>query len=133
MADSRSVIALRGPPMPERTPADEISQAAATLREAAAKATEGPWIAEYSGPTGNCVIPHDAQSTREHVAKTQLYHAQADAEWIALMSPVLAEPLAAWLESWDGFDVPESAPHSDDWEHALKVSRAINANRKATP
>jgi len=56
-------------------------------------ATEGPWIAEVSGETGHCVIPADAQSTREHVAKTQLYAAAADAEHIARHDParVLAE------------------------------------------
>uniref|UniRef100_UPI003F495274 hypothetical protein n=1 Tax=Arthrobacter silvisoli TaxID=2291022 RepID=UPI003F495274 len=55
----------------------------APIRERLAAATEGPWVAEYSGEQGNCVIPHDAQSTREAVAITRLYHQQADAEFIA--------------------------------------------------
>ena len=46
-------------------------------------ATEGPWIAEYSREQGNCVIPHDARSTREAVATTHLYDQAADAEFIA--------------------------------------------------
>ena len=46
-------------------------------------ATEGPWVAEYSGETGDCVIPHDAQSTREAVAVTRLFHRTADANAIA--------------------------------------------------
>lgn len=50
-------------------------------------ATDGPWIAEVSGETGNCVIPADAQSTREYVAKTQLYAAVFDAEHIACHNP----------------------------------------------
>lgn len=66
--------------------------------EAAAQAaTEGPWIAEVSGETGHCVIPSDAQSTREHVAKTQLYAAAFDADHIAAHDParVLRE-VATW-------------------------------------
>ncbi|WP_371053671.1 hypothetical protein [Rhodococcus gordoniae] len=55
----------------------------AELRKLLAKATDRPWIAEYSGPTGNCVIPHDAQSTLEAVAFTRLLPAWHDAELIA--------------------------------------------------
>jgi hypothetical protein len=50
-------------------------------------ATDGPWVAEVSGETGNCVIPADAQSTREYVARTQLYAAAFDAEHIARHDP----------------------------------------------
>lgn len=50
-------------------------------------ATDGPWIAEVSGETGNCVIPADAQSTREYVARTQLYAAVFDAQHIAEWDP----------------------------------------------
>lgn len=47
------------------------------------EATDGPWVAEYSGETGDCVIPNDAQSTREAVAVTRLFHRTADANAIA--------------------------------------------------
>lgn len=46
-------------------------------------ATDGPWTAEYSEAQGNCVLPHDAESTREAVAVTRLFHQQADADFIA--------------------------------------------------
>ena len=46
-------------------------------------ATEGPWKAEFSGGMGNCVIPHDARSTREAVCVTRPYRALFDAEFIA--------------------------------------------------
>ncbi|MGW7195537.1 DUF6221 family protein [Streptomyces chryseus] len=61
--------------------------------QTARQATEGPWLAEFSGETGNCVIPADAQSTREWVATTQLYAAAFDAGHIARHDParVLAE------------------------------------------
>lgn len=56
--------------------------------------TEGPWVAEYSGEQGNCVIPHDAQSTREAVAVTRLYHQQADANFIAASRSLIPELVA---------------------------------------
>ena len=52
-------------------------------RALADHATEGPWFAEYSRKTGDCVVPYDAQSTREAVAITRLMHAPSDAVFIA--------------------------------------------------
>ena len=48
-----------------------------------------------------------------------------DAAWIALVSPAIAEPLAAWLESWDGIPFNEHGPMADDLQHALNVARTI--------
>ncbi|ANU79458.1 hypothetical protein Gompeii16_39 [Mycobacterium phage Gompeii16] len=56
--------------------------------------TEGPWIAEYSSEQGNCIIPHDAESTREAVATTHLYHQRADAEFIAQARTLVPELVA---------------------------------------
>nr|BFE31342.1 hypothetical protein GCM10010200_035930 [Actinomadura rugatobispora] len=44
----------------------------------------------------------------------------------AAMPPVFAVAVAEWLESWDGFDQPETAPHADDWKHALQIARLVN-------
>ena len=58
-------------------------------------------MAEYSGETGDCVIPHDAQSTREAVAVTRLFHRTADANAIAdahNMFPRALDALNAVLE-----------------------------------
>lgn len=52
------------------------------IEQRADAATEGPWIAEY-GEQGHCVIPGDAQSTREAVVVTRLYRQAADAAFIA--------------------------------------------------
>ena len=78
--------------------------------QTAHEATDGPWVDEFSGETGHCVIPADAMSTREYVAKTQLLAALPDARHIARHDParVLAEVeakrrLLDWLErtrSW---------------------------------
>lgn len=46
-------------------------------------ATDGPWTAEYSREQGHCVLPPDAESTREAVAVTRLFHQHADAKFIA--------------------------------------------------
>ena len=73
--------------------------------------TDGPWVAEYSGEQGNCVIPHDAQSTREAVCTTHLYYQAADAEFIAAARQLVPELVAELkttraelerLHSWDG-------------------------------
>lgn len=63
-----------------------------TIHEAA---TEGQWVAEYSAETGDCVIPHDAQSTREAVAVTRLFHRTADANAIADAHNMLHRALSA--------------------------------------
>lgn len=75
-----------------------MSDIVTRARELLAGITPGPWIAEYSGEQGNCVIPADAQSTREAVCVTRLYHQQADAEFIAA-APQLVTELADRIES----------------------------------
>ncbi|WP_205879611.1 hypothetical protein [Mycobacterium paragordonae] len=75
-------------------PDDIIARAEAALEGV----TDGPWVAEYSGEQGNCVIPHDAQSTREAVCTTHLYYQVADAEFIAA-ARTLVPALAAELEA----------------------------------
>lgn len=46
----------------------------------------------------------------------------------ALMPPTIAAPLASWLESWVGYDVPADSPHAEDYRSALDIARAINAS-----
>lgn len=98
---------------------EELRQAAAVLRETAAKATPGPWlhhatIGERSedGHTYTITRPYCGNQTLEpcspacgaDVLTTGLEGCEednlteADAAWIALANPLLAEPLAAWLE-----------------------------------
>ncbi|MFV8317065.1 hypothetical protein [Mycobacterium sp. 23] len=69
---------------------DIIARAEAALEGV----TDGPWVAEYSGEQGNCVIPHDAQSTREAVCTTHLYYQVADAEFIAAARQLVPELVA---------------------------------------
>ena len=83
------------------SPAVVLRTAAARVRETARGATRGPWAAEESREHGFRVGTSDGQ---EWVAWTGAYDdepdpSRADAAWIALMHPGLAEPLAMWLET----------------------------------
>ncbi|AFL47992.1 hypothetical protein AVANI_88 [Mycobacterium phage Avani] len=71
-----------------------MSDVVARAKAALEGVTDGPWVAEFSGEQGNCVIPHDAQSTREAVCVTRLYHQQADAEFIASARSLVPELIA---------------------------------------
>ncbi|MFF5404588.1 DUF6221 family protein [Streptomyces misionensis] len=106
----------------------QIKKAETTARAA----TGGPWITEFSGETGHCVIPADAQSTREHVARTQLYAAAFDAEHIAMHDPaatlrrctadrkILTEHRPYGGRGWDGHACIGCGESHDSWiiDHA---------------
>ena len=74
---------------------DQIREWLDESQQLADKATEGPWIAEFSSEQGDCVIPHDAQSTREAVAVCRLYYRGADARLIAESRTRLPQAVAA--------------------------------------
>ena len=67
----------------------------AKRRELLDAATEGPWVAEYSSLHRDCVVPHDARSTREAVAQTRLLRAAGDARFIADARTALPRALDA--------------------------------------
>lgn len=54
-----------------------------------------------------------------------------DPELAAYVAKLLAAgpALRAWLKSWQGLDVREDGPHSDDWALALRAARAINGSK----
>lgn len=92
------------------SPADELRQAAAKVRQTAAGVEYGsPWAVADDVPdlvVSGELRPYGAPA----VAKANF----GSASWIALMSPALAEPLAAWLEGQGrrfnnemGLDTPE--------------------------
>lgn len=89
------------------TPAEELRAAAVKLREMAKSATPGPWATADCELYPRWIISEGAtegeSSYAAEVAKS--YHdddglaiSDADWQWMAFASPVLAEPLAAWLE-----------------------------------
>lgn len=94
----------------EKTVAEELRAAARKLRDLAAKAPEGPWSWDGpiwgdgpDGPDTSTLIVTDPK--RETVVLLPFAHepfrhprAEEAAPWIRMMSPVVAEPLASWLE-----------------------------------
>lgn len=127
-------------------PAEELRSAAAKLRETAAKATPGPWehvSTDDDGIRPLWVIgppedPEDGWTCREvvyftdemagllaDVTEPEGIMSRADLDWMALMGPTVAHPLATWLESFDGIDLSEHAAVPDDYLHAVQVARAI--------
>jgi hypothetical protein len=82
-------------------PAETLRAAAAKVRETGAKATPGPWTAQE---VPDEVYVEIMAGTEVAVAHAVCEHpaapgAAADAEWIALMSPALAGPLASRLDA----------------------------------
>ncbi|WP_329520537.1 hypothetical protein [Spirillospora sp. NBC_01491] len=127
------------------TPVDELRAAATRLRETAAKATPGPWKTKGFGEFGWLVV--DANPAGRFSVETEdNEHGRADAVWIALASPVLAEPLADWLEQcandlagaertaakWPGdFSDPlDICDEPDSVRRALTLARAVNRGAK---
>ncbi len=53
-----------------------------------------------------------------------------DMDWIALAGPQIAEPLAVWLESWDGVSLSEHHAMPEDYAHALAVARALTGGAR---
>lgn len=116
----------------------ELTEQLKAERQIVEAATEGPWIAEYSGEQGNCVLPSDAQSTREAVAVTRLYDRQADAEFIAHARTALPQRNAqvqAVLKMTD--DLPDPGPrtgYAAGYNQACRdIRRAIEETHEPAP
>ncbi|TYB50253.1 hypothetical protein FXF51_56865 [Nonomuraea sp. PA05] len=130
--------------------ASELRPAAARLREAARKATPGPWTAEHPSWAGENAVLSTALNGHAvavcgEETKGADHPASADAAWIALASPLLAEPLAALLEHFaakyerltEVFGDPPSGPAHRlaagkpelSVDFALAVARIINGRQ----
>lgn len=124
------------------TPAAELRAAAAKLREMADRTIGGPWYTvglPWNDRTLYVIAgdedPHRGMYVAdvEHPTLERSGTENANAEWIALANPAIAEPLAAWLEDCAG--QAESMPGPGRFgtcdepgsvQHALAVARAIN-------
>lgn len=138
------------------TPSGELREAAALLRSRAGKATPGPWTAgEPWQITGNPDPVQTVTAVGEHHQHVDVagYRVQTedygddggidpgDAEWIAMMSPAVAEPLAAMFDHAadvaDRMDrhSPGGQCREDQYVHsvvcALAVSRSITKAQEA--
>jgi hypothetical protein len=107
---------------PDPTPSETLRAAAARLRELAAKATDGPWYwngsqVDVEPTTRGTYVVGDGQQEDDVVTPE-------DGAWIAIMSPVVAEPLAAWLcqeAAWHDTQIFRTSSR----HHALAFARSI--------
>lgn len=117
----------------EPTTTTDLRKAAALLRDLAAKAVEGPWRyshgshrndydkAEVIAENGGWIV------AASHAVNDDSFR------WIAALSPAVAEPLAAWLDSVaeqkedNRFQVGSGfSPYPvDGADHALAFARAL--------
>jgi len=105
----------------EPTPAETIRAAATRLREAAEKATPGPWgaVEDYDGRyfvEGVAVMLADPDDPETW------YDAQPDAAYVALVNPVVGLAVADWLDA-----AASSSYFSSGTHRALAVARALLA------
>ncbi|MFD0902378.1 hypothetical protein [Actinomadura sediminis] len=152
------------------SPADELRAAAQKIRDTAKGATPGPWqvgngveigigieqhspgrfsydalLAEVTSENDRINDVEDAKDFRS--VDITVGSAEADAAWIALASPQIAEPIAAWLEGagcdlggaeaylartvpGEIFDPFEYVDEPDSVRAALAVARAINGGAR---
>lgn len=109
----------------------ELRKAAQTLRETATKAMPGPWESLEGGDrlvawkVGSDGFDDDF----DYVVDEPVDHS-GNAEWIALTNPLLAEPLAQWLETEAHMVDIRGLSAEGQTFHALKVARAINGTAR---
>ena len=113
------------------SPSETLRAAATKLRETASKATPGPW---QIGPEfGDMVTsPEPNWNGNPTVIASDLADGHPgfdwnNVAWVALMSPAVAEPLAAWLETCanDLADARHYIDEPNSCEHALAIARSI--------
>lgn len=92
-----------GPPMSAESPAVLLRRAADHLDELAKGATtkHGAWLADHTLPGDEaCVmVVTNAEKGWAQILFAADWGTDADARWIAALSPVVAAPLAAWLRA----------------------------------
>lgn len=125
--------------MNEKTPAEQLRAAAIKLRDTAKAATSGPWVA-YATPgprvDDDCAWtlgrPYcekgSPQECEPECGVTVLTTgsegcendnvSEGDAKWMELANPLLAEPLATWLEKtatqWADDTYLDESEHTDN-------------------
>ena len=95
------------------TGAQQLTAAAERLERLAARTTAGNWRTAGLLAIRPEVVAHHPDGGTEHVAEARA----RTAEWIAALSPAVAEPFVAWLRS------AASAEPVDD--AALELARTL--------
>lgn len=83
--------------MADRTPAETLRAAAAKVREVASPTVPGPYTSHWiKGRVAGAVYRGQVHlaTTQERIGTPRPHMA----DWVALMSPLLADPLARWME-----------------------------------
>jgi hypothetical protein len=119
------------------SPAEELRAAAATLRGLSARVPSGRLTLHEdlieSGGSAESAVLTDSRDGMDALVLS----GEWSGEELALIRLLVAvrgavEPLAAWLESWNGIEsFCEDGPMDEDFRHALKVARAVNASAPA--
>ncbi len=110
---------------------DQLKRAASLLRQIGEQSTPGPWHVEQTN-LSNWIVDAVGVSVADcGLDEDVLPEVHADATWIALASPAIAEPLALWLESDAGLiDDMAAAGFGDDiiaarFTPALDLARIV--------
>ncbi|WP_035796393.1 hypothetical protein [Kitasatospora mediocidica] len=124
--------------MPDQTPAEQLTAAAARVREFAAIATPGPWrphdthLGEY-GHTATVLTDREELNATELVAWLPTMghkpwnedrNVWANSAWMALMHPAVGAALADWLDD-------EARAHEAAEQAAANVFHDDPGNRAA--
>ncbi|HEY9372559.1 hypothetical protein [Streptomyces sp.] len=140
----------------EKTLASELREAAVKVRRLAKAAPPGPWgvngpwwweATRYEQDVTSCIVTDPGNEPVAVLAPPYNRHPAAEqaAPWIRMMSPVVAEPLASWLEKvaeWadetadhvgglvfhvacDGV-VGQEVRRCECFDHPLAVARVLN-------
>ncbi|WP_410652097.1 hypothetical protein [Amycolatopsis sp. cmx-4-54] len=86
------------PDKPSATPADELRAAAKLLRERASAVPPGKWVPSKTRTLGDPVIVNDPDRPTVLIETHAARYEDVNA-YLLLVSPTIAEPLAAWLDN----------------------------------
>lgn len=107
--------------------AEHLRTAASALRQLAAAATPGLWQHMCLGSEGCLVLRRHGTIRERGKGRVARFGSKdwkadhADAAYVAMMAPPVAEALAAWLE------VKAASPGDHDYGYALALVGAVNA------
>jgi hypothetical protein len=127
----------------EKTLASELREAAVKVRRLAKAAPPGPWgvngpwwweSTHYEQDITSCIVTDPGNEPVAVLAPPYNRHPAAEqaAPWIRMMSPVVAEPLASWLEETadeaERHEAQGMGNSQDEIIHGpcLAVARALN-------
>jgi hypothetical protein len=123
----------------------KLRAAADLLRKRASNTPDGPWWADQSPDDGLIVAFAEHSDDREGGGSCLAFFSYPDdpdrrtyegalhtAAWMAMMSPIVALPLAGWLEATaDAADLDDPERSGVDDFHAVRVAEALLVDGRA--